>query len=210
MKPFLVTTTVALAWLWASIPASSQDPDARSVTAVPTTALNPERRYDFRTADPKLLAMRADSTQAIVTTDCTTLRYDLSSSPPQKLQTWPEVFDSVCFSRDGRFVLTVGRDRVVVWDVTTGSQIQKFHDGALDRGRFSHSPPTAISNDGALVAVSNLGFRQGHLVGKFVCSQVGCDSLTRWSLHSGCFTDSVSQPEAASCSTGTAGNDQTG
>jgi len=82
MRAFLFLTTVNFAWLLMSAPACSQQPELEDDTPRPIVALTPEHQCDLRTADPKLLAMRVDGTQCVVATDCTTIRYDLRSTPP--------------------------------------------------------------------------------------------------------------------------------
>lgn len=84
----------------------------------------PEQWLDFGTVPPDPIAMRPDGQVAVVHSGYETIAYDLQSAEP--LHVWNDRFHAVRFSRDGRFLLTVDGDDVVVWDASSFDVVRRF------------------------------------------------------------------------------------
>lgn len=122
----------------------------------PAVVSSPERWLDFRMAAPEPLAMHPDGRSVVVRGGCETIVYALESE--KRRHAWTETFDSVDYSGDGSYLLTVRGDQVTVWDAETFAEVRSFAGRApgWDEPDYgAYTTLAAVSADGAWVAIAN-------------------------------------------------------
>ena len=116
----------------------------------------PERWLEFHMSWPTTLAMHPLCKQVVVQAGCVTDLYDLPSG--EKHNTWNRRFGTIQFSPDGRSLLTVDGDEVVVWDAQTCQEIRRItgNGRTWDDPQFrSYGTFAAINAAGDRVAIAN-------------------------------------------------------
>ncbi len=113
------------------------------------------RRLSFKTWPPMPLAVDAAGRLLAVRTSCECVVYDLETNAER--HRWNDGTSVVQFSRDGRFLLATGRNRVTLCDTEDFGERVRITgnppDGRTTSG--SYRPRPAISDDTQLIAIPN-------------------------------------------------------